>query len=487
MGHVDSVNWLFAADRFVASLNILPATAAQYGATLRAFVGTLPASGEASQEPGVSAYIRELQRRNVSPRTAASRLRQTRRFLEWLDGEEGLSEGWADDWLVLQLHIGRFDATQRQLGAIAYRTPGLAEVAEQVIEPGRWSPEWVIDVEPGAFSRSELIRVGQLIDSPFRVTGMPTRWANRLRSALRSPETALGLVRVRSVWPIDEMRLLAADEEPEMFQETVAAGTGERPLVDAPVDWPEPDGYLLPRQTEEVETDKETEADVAVPSQPITRAEPSVSAPAVNDLAANPGWPQTDGRRYLEGAAPPAVASGKTLEVAVRVVRRSGEGPRVPIDLGPIPDGGVELELLVDAPGFDPPNPERVAVRVMPDRDTQWERITLRAVGEGLQRIYISAYLGGTILGTLRLEVEVGADIGAEMAPGDPVAAALTSRPADPDELSLIVSWRPGAGGGRFTYQLQGAAARSGMVSRQSLRGRLRSPPFREPQRLRRR
>jgi CHAT domain len=162
------------------------------------------------------------------------------------------------------------------------------------------------------------------------------------------------------------------------------------------------------------------------------------------------------GRRYLEGSAKAAAAPGEVVVADVRIALVAGSLPHSALDFGAIPIAGIEVVIAITAPGFEILTPASFSVHVPPDTDSAWHHVELKATTPGRQSIAFSVFRDGTYVGALALEVGVDAGISVASAPTATATGPLSARPIDPDELSLIVSWRPATQGGRFIYKLQG-------------------------------
>ncbi|MGH3622235.1 MAG: hypothetical protein ACRDQ5_10655, partial [Sciscionella sp.] len=95
--------------------------------------------------------------------------------------------------------------------------------------------------------------------------------------------------------------------------------------------------------------------------------------------------------------------------------------------------------MLLHAPAFTALTPPRQTLIAPADGDSAWVLFDLEA-GEapGRHTIAVTAYLGGTLLGELSIEVTI--DPHATGADDKRMAAALSTAPAQPGDVTLVVS-----------------------------------------------
>ena len=113
-------------------------------------------------------------------------------------------------------------------------------------------------------------------------------------------------------------------------------------------------------------------------------------------------------RRLLQGRFPERVRLGEEVTLLVRLGLQPGA--RLETELAPlaVPEAGLEVVLLlVDSAGFTLRSPERQAVRVFPRQDSSWAAFELQAAGEGVHALQVEAFVGGTGLGGLAVQVSV--------------------------------------------------------------------------------
>jgi len=419
-GRGRSQAWSTAVNEFLADRHVNLRTASRYVGTLgelATYLGPLPDEGVLAQN-AIIEYVQGLTSRNLAPATTAAHLRRVRTFLEWLEPSPVPSTVPPMDWAFVNVLVGRF---------------------EQLAEARR-SPE----AEPGV-----------AVPTPIVVT-LPTTVAEAVTAPLTIDEAALVQGRLENLerrGPVSERWI-----------------TYGRQLPDT-VGWADIETGDLGLRAEAASeaagaAAAEGGGDTGGEGLAIGNGGGGEHVAVANGnggghtAAANGGEPQRpialSGRRYLEGSAKASAAPGEVVGADLRITLKAGTLPHAAIDLGAIPRSGVDIDIVVTAPGFKilSPNPGRI--HVPQSTDSEPLHIELEAVALGRQSIVFAAFRSGTYLGALALEVGVDAGLSVDTAPTAAGAGALSGRPADPDELSLIVSWRPGSQGGQYIYKLQG-------------------------------
>lgn len=134
-------------------------------------------------------------------------------------------------------------------------------------------------------------------------------------------------------------------------------------------------------------------------SRPRPPAPPPAAAPAGDD----------DGlERFLVGEVPTRVRAGDDFSLVARIVvdRPDPDGSAAPMRGFAVGPDGVEVVLLVHVDsGLAGTERLETTVRVPHRRGTEPVRFPLRALRAGLRRIRLSAWLGGTRLAEVELEV----------------------------------------------------------------------------------
>ncbi len=176
--------------------------------------------------------------------------------------------------------------------------------------------------------------------------------------------------------------------------------------------------------------------------------------------------PAVEPDRYLVGELPSRVRAGAELSLIVSITARSPEpglaAAAMPgLILGPT---GTEVTIVVqpDA-GLVAVGDLQQAVTVPPHGDCPPMRFAFRARTVGLSRIRVTAWLGGTFLAELRLEVSV--ESGAPTADSRRHSAPMSQLRADAGEVTLQVHFD----GARYSFQLLSQRYLFGPVIAQSL------------------
>jgi hypothetical protein len=177
----------------------------------------------------------------------------------------------------------------------------------------------------------------------------------------------------------------------------------------------------------------------APPAQAVS-VPPAGAAPA----AAEPG-------RYLVGELPSRVQAERELSLIVSITGQA-PGPGLAAarltGLHPGPQG-TQITLVVGADTRLRALGElQQTLTVPPHGDSQPVRFAFRAARAGLARIRLTAWLGGTFLAELQLEVSV--EPSEPRADSRRCAARIGALQADPGEVTLQVHWD----GTRYSFQL---------------------------------
>ena len=171
-----------------------------------------------------------------------------------------------------------------------------------------------------------------------------------------------------------------------------------------------------------------------------------------------------DAERFLVGEAPTSVRVGQEFSLVARVsVERPGPGPAAAPLAGLAPDEDVDVVLLVQ-PDFGLRGEDlQTTVRVPARAGSVPVRFGLRAHEVGRRRLRLSAWMGGTLLAELALEVSAEPDAADERTQRRQAAmAGLTSRPGD-------VTLQVGFDGSRYSFQIASSRYWSEQVVARSL------------------
>jgi len=167
---------------------------------------------------------------------------------------------------------------------------------------------------------------------------------------------------------------------------------------------------------------------------PPTAAEPPPGVAADSVAAAAPVT------RYFEGRANDSVAVGSVLEVMARVAVEAAPGGNTAVFDVVIPPTGLDLVVMLYAPGFTTPPNAMQHVHVPADGDSQWVLYELEARAAGDQTVLVTLFHPeGRQLAQLTMSVHVG-DVAA-------VTSPVTSRAEVPEvsgeegEITLLIDW----------------------------------------------
>jgi hypothetical protein len=188
---------------------------------------------------------------------------------------------------------------------------------------------------------------------------------------------------------------------------------------------------------------------------PKTAWAPSMfgSAGPASATAAGPsGAARGDGaqpaHRYLKAQCPESVPVGKAFSLMVRIVAAGPAG----VALKPfgVPAGGRDVLLVVHAPGLRLLGDQRLTVRVPADGDSEPVMFELRADRPGPRSVSVSAWLGGSYLGELAVEITAQRD--RRPGPHRDVFAGIDPEPAE-GAVSLVVRYDDDQNAYRFEFR----------------------------------
>jgi hypothetical protein len=201
--------------------------------------------------------------------------------------------------------------------------------------------------------------------------------------------------------------------------------------------------------------------DTAVAKMPGTENRPAEPTLSSGDHVAGSGEPPRPGEasrtpgsepgRYLVGEMQSRVRAGTEVSLIVSITT---ESPEPGLAVAPLPGllpgpQGVQVTFVVrpDA-GLLALGELQQAVTVPPHGDSQPVRFAFRARAVGLSRIRLTAWLGGTFLGELRLDVSVESE--QPMTDNQRRSTPIGAMQADPGEVTLQVH----TDGARYSFQL---------------------------------
>ena len=152
--------------------------------------------------------------------------------------------------------------------------------------------------------------------------------------------------------------------------------------------------------------------------------------------------------RYLKGQCPESVPTGEPFSLLASVAMAGRARTRLrPFD---VPPEGRDVLLVVHAPGLRLLGPQRMAVHVPFDGDSEPVMFELRADAPGSRQVSVTAWLGGTYLGELLVEVTVERD--GRPGPSRDVHARITAEPIE-GAVSLVVRYDPAQNAYRFEFR----------------------------------
>ena len=172
------------------------------------------------------------------------------------------------------------------------------------------------------------------------------------------------------------------------------------------------------------------------------------------ELPASPERPQlAEGepsvRRYLKGQCPESVPVGKPFSLLASI-NVAASPASAELELFDVPPEGQDVLLVMYAPGLRVLSDHQQTVHVPADGDSRPVRFELRADTPGPAKVSITAWIGGTHLGELRVEITAERD----RAPGPhrEVLAEITTQPTA-GAVSLVVRYDPSQQAYRFEFR----------------------------------
>jgi hypothetical protein len=160
--------------------------------------------------------------------------------------------------------------------------------------------------------------------------------------------------------------------------------------------------------------------------------------------------PDSQPGRYLKGQCPDSVRVGEPFSVLVSIVRE-GTGGGALLKAFPVGPGGVDIFLVLHAPGLQVLSGQRRVVRVPADGDSEPVMFELKAGSPGPCQISITAWLSGTFLGNLIVETTADRDHASGDRHRDFLATVDTA--AVDGAVSLVVRYDPAQNAYRFEFR----------------------------------
>jgi hypothetical protein len=153
--------------------------------------------------------------------------------------------------------------------------------------------------------------------------------------------------------------------------------------------------------------------------------------------------------RYLVGQCPESVAVGKPFSLLASI-NVAASPTSAELGLFDVPSEGQDVVLVMYAPALHVLSDYQQTVHVPADADSRPVRFELRADTPGPAKVSITAWIGGTHLGELRIEITAERD----RAPGPDreVLAEITTQPT-PGAVSLVVRYDPSQQAYRFEFR----------------------------------
>lgn len=211
---------------------------------------------------------------------------------------------------------------------------------------------------------------------------------------------------------------------------------------------------LLPRGTTPVNPHGPSEpsgAESAPGSLPagLPAYEAYESGPPIRHGIADQATAEEPRPRFLTATAPERAPAGARISVLAQVTLSAAGGASAPLQALYVGPNGTDVTITVSAPGLVPLGDLEQDLFVPFAADSDPVRFGFRAGAVGLHTVQLRAFVGGTCLGDLTLEVSVEA--GAALEEGRPRTVPLDNLAAEPGEVTLQVS-RTAAGG--YSFQL---------------------------------
>jgi len=153
-------------------------------------------------------------------------------------------------------------------------------------------------------------------------------------------------------------------------------------------------------------------------------------------------------RRYLKGQCPESIPVGEPFSLLVSIVLAGPPGSR--LKLFGVPAEGQDVLLVVHAPGLRLLGHQRLTVRVPPDEDSEPVMFELRADAPGPRPVSVTAWIGGSYLGELLVEITAERDH--PPGPHRDVLAEIVTEPAE-GAVSLVVRFDPAQNAYRFEFR----------------------------------
>jgi CHAT domain len=153
-------------------------------------------------------------------------------------------------------------------------------------------------------------------------------------------------------------------------------------------------------------------------------------------------------RRYLKGQCPESIPVGKPFSLLASIVLAGSSNTELaPFD---VPPEGRDVLLVVHAPGLRLLGDQRQTVHVPAEGDSRPVMFELRADVPGPRSVSVTAWVGGSYLGELLVEITAERDRRA--GPHRDVLAEVTTEPTE-GAVSLVVRYDPAQNAYRFEFR----------------------------------
>jgi CHAT domain len=196
----------------------------------------------------------------------------------------------------------------------------------------------------------------------------------------------------------------------------------------------------------------------SLPEQQINTGTPSSPRPSL-PLPAQPpnsrglgagAHDEDDSRpRYLTGLLPERAPAGARITLLAQITLAAPWWTSAAMEAFPVSPAGTTVTITVSAPGLIPVGDLEQDLAVPSSRDSRPVRFGFIAGPAGLHRVDVRAFIGGTCLAELALQISI--EPGAALEEGSPRAALMAALAAEPGEVTLQVS-RAAQGG--YSFQL---------------------------------
>jgi RNA polymerase sigma factor (sigma-70 family) len=156
-------------------------------------------------------------------------------------------------------------------------------------------------------------------------------------------------------------------------------------------------------------------------------------------------------RRYLMGQCPESVPVGKPFSLLASIVLAPAPGPTsAELKSFNVPPEGRDVHLVIHAPGLQLLSDQQQTVHVPAEADSGPVRFELRADRAGPLRVSITAWIGGSYLG--ELPVEITAERYRSPGPDREVLTEITTESVQ-GAVSLVVRYDPRQNAYRFEFR----------------------------------